>query len=140
MQQTQQYQSDLVTNPSGIPGLSDGSGNYAGFGKNDTEYTDIALGTIGTVVDDVLQAFQAKDFADQHLKNLQNGVVVKIANVAVDPERITVDYASGTITVKLLAADSGKKVTGTYKAVHPGTPSYLDFKGVVSSMGVLLHK
>ena len=33
-----------------------------------------------------------------------------------------------------------KKVTATYKAMHYGTPSYSDFKGVQGEMFVLLKK
>ena len=40
----QNYQSNLINNPTGIVGLHDGSGNYDGFGKNDTEYTNIEIG------------------------------------------------------------------------------------------------
>ena len=45
----QNYQSNLIHNPTGILGLHDGSGNYDGFGKNDTEYTDIVIGVIDLV-------------------------------------------------------------------------------------------
>ena len=75
----QNYQSQLLTNPTGLTGLHDGSGNYDGFGKNDTEYTNMEIGTVsdGTAADTLVQ-FQAVDFAGGKLKNLQEGVVVKI--------------------------------------------------------------
>ena len=138
----QNYQSQLLTNPTGLTGLHDGSGNYDGFGKNDTEYTDMEIGTVsdGTAADTLVQ-FQAVDFAGGKLKNLQEGVVVKIGDNVVPAENVTVDYVKGRITVKVPSAVTGeKKVTATYKAMHYGTPSYSDFKGVQGEMFVLLKK
>ena len=137
----QNYQSKLVTNPTGIIGLHDGSGNYDGFGKNDTEYTDMEIGTVtpGIGAGTIMQ-FQAIDFAGGKLTNLQNGVVVKIDNVEVPADRITVDYKKGLISVTMTTGDAGKTVTATYKALHYGTPSWADFKGVHGAMYVLLKK
>ena len=138
----QNYQSQLLTNPTGLTGLHDGSGNYDGFGKNDTEYTDMEIGTVsdGTAADTLVQ-FQAVDFAGGKLKNLQEGVVVKIGDNVVPAENVTVDYVKGRITVKVPSTITGeKKVTATYKAMHYGTPSYSDFKGVQGEMFVLLKK
>ena len=138
----QNYQSQLLTNPTGLTGLHDGSGNYDGFGKNDTEYTDMEIGTVsdGTAADTLVQ-FQAVDFAGGTLKNLQEGVVVKIGDNVVPAENVTVDYVKGRITVKVPSVVTGeKKVTATYKAMHYGTPSYSDFKGVQGEMFVLLKK
>ena len=138
----QNYQSQLLTNPTGLTGLHDGSGNYDGFGKNDTEYTDMEIGTVsdGTAADTLVQ-FQAVDFAGGKLKNLQEGVVVKIGDDVVPAENVTVDYVKGRITVKVPSIVTGeKKVTATYKAMHYGTPSYSDFKGVQGEMFVLLKK
>lgn len=130
-----------LTDPTGIPGLHDGSGNYKGFGKNDTEYTDIEIGTAPTgVQDNTLMVFLARDFAGGNLKNLQEGVVVKIDGTPVDADRVSVNEKKGEITVKLMLADADKKVTATYKALHFGTNSYLDFKGVQGAMHVLLKK
>jgi hypothetical protein len=137
----QQYQSTLINNPTGIPGLHDGSGNFLGYGKNDTLFADMPLGTTPTTVAaDTLMAFQAVDYAGGILKNLQNGVTVKIDGVEVDASRLTIDYARGTITVKLAAADANKPVTASYKAYQYGTPSYMDFKGVIGSLFVLLKR
>lgn len=138
----QNYQSQLLTNPTGLTGLHDGSGNYDGFGKNDTEYTDMVIGTIeaGTVADTLVQ-FQAVDFAGGKLKNLQQGVVVKINGTTVDATNVTINYTTGKITVKVPAdANAEQTVTATYKAMHYGTPSYSDFKGVHGEMFVLLKK
>ena len=138
----QNYQSQLLTNPTGLTGLHDGSGNYDGFGKNDTEYTDMEIGTVsdGTAANTLVQ-FQAVDFAGGKLKNLQEGVVVKIGDDVVPAENVTVDYVKGRITVKVPSTITGeKKVTATYKAMHYGTPSYSDFKGVQGEMFVLLKK
>ena len=136
------YQSRLINNPTGIVGLHDGSGNYDGFGKNDTEYTDMEIGTVvsGTNAGTVLQ-FQARDFAGGKLVNLQQGVVVKIEGKEVAADAVTVNYAKGLINVTLAeTADTDKTVTATYKALHYGTPSWADFKGVQGAMYVLLKK
>lgn len=130
-----------LTDPTGIPGLHDGTGNYTGFGRNDTEYTNIELGTAPSSIESsVLMAFQAKDFAGGNLVNLKEGVVVKIDGSPVSATDYTIDYKTGIITVKLVTADAGKKVTATYKAFHYGSSSYLDFKGVQGAMYVLLKK
>lgn len=131
----QNYQSNLINNPTGIIGLHDGSGNYDGFGKNDTEYKDIELGT-KEAAKPFLGAF--KDFAGGILKNIQQGVVVKVAGTEVPADKVTIDYRQGLITI---AADVTEgKVTATYKAMHYGTPSWADFKGVQGAMYVLLKK
>lgn len=138
----QNYQSRLVNNPTGIIGLHDGSGNYDGFGKNDTEYTDIEIGTVvsGTTAGTVLQ-FQAKDFAGGKLVNLQQGVVVKVDGKEVAADAVNVNHEKGLITITLAeSADADKAVTATYKALHYGTPSWADFKGVQGAMYVLLKK
>jgi hypothetical protein len=138
----QNYQSNLITNPTGIIGLHDGSGNYEGFGKNDTEYTDMVIGTVeaGTAQDTVVQ-FQAVDFAGGKVGNLQQGVVVKVDGVTVDATLVTINYTSGKITVKLPAAVASEAtVTATYKLMHYGTQSWADFKGVQGAMYVLLKK
>ena len=138
----QNYQSNLVHNPTGIIGIHDGSGNYDGFGKNDTEYTDIVIGTVaaGTAANTVVQ-FQARDFAGGALKNLSKVTSVKIGGTAVAADKITVSYEKGLISVTLASAvNSEATVTATYKALHYGTPSWADFKGVQGAMYVLLKK
>ena len=131
----QNYQSNLINNPTGIVGLHDGSGNYDGFGKNDTEYKDIELGT-KEAAKPFLGAF--KDFAGGILKNIQQGVVVKVAGSEVPADKVTIDYRQGLITIAADVAEG--KVTATYKAMHYGTPSWADFKGVQGAMYVLLKK
>ena len=131
----QNYQSNLVNNPTGIVGLHDGSGNYDGFGKNDTEYKDIELGT-KEAAKPFLGAF--KDFAGGILKNIQQGVVVKVTGTEVPADKVTIDYKQGLITIAADVAEG--KVTATYKAMHYGTPSWADFKGVQGAMYVLLKK
>ena len=131
----QNYQSNLVNNPTGIIGLHDGSGNYDGFGKNDTEYKDIELGT-KEAAKPFLGAF--KDFAGGILKNIQQGVVVKVAGSEVPADKVTIDYRQGLITIAADVAEG--KVTATYKAMHYGTPYWADFKGVQGAMYVLLKK
>ena len=130
-----------LTNPTGLPGLHDGSGNYAGFGKNDTEYTEIELGeTPGSVDEGTLMVFNAKDFAGGNLVNLKEVKQVTVDSSPIGAERYTVNYEKGTITVKLTSSDISKKVGATYTAFHYGTSSYLDFKGVQGAMHILLKK
>lgn len=130
-----------LTDPTGIPGLHDGSGNYLGYGKNDTEYTDIVLGsTPDSVSEGTLMAFQAKDFAGGNLVNLREVIEVKVGESQVEAENMTIDYKKGIITIKLGAADASKEVKATYKAFHYGTSSYMDFKGVQGAMHILLKK
>ena len=138
----QNYQSKLVSNPTGIIGLHDGSGNYDGFGKNDTEYTNINIGVIpaGTAANTVVQ-LQAKDFAGGAIKNLQQGVVVKVNGTALAADAFTVNYEKGLINITVsTAVQADQTVTATYKANHYGTPSWADFKGVHGAMYVLLKK
>lgn len=138
----QNYQSKLVSNPTGIIGLHDGSGNYDGFGKNDTEYTKMQIGSIdaGTVAGTKCQ-FQAVDFAGGKLTNLQNGVQVFINDAEVAADNVSINYEKGIITVTLASTQAGEGiVTATYKALHYGTPSWADFKGVQGAMYVLLKK
>lgn len=143
----QNYQSRLLTNPTGIVGIHDGSGNYDGFGKNDTEYTKMELGVIanGTAKDTKVQ-FQAKDFAGGALKNLQEGVQVFLGATAqtatqVDAANLKVFAEKGIIEITLAsAAASDLNVYATYKAKHYGTPAWADFKGVEGAMYVLLKR
>lgn len=136
----QNYQSKLINNPTGIIGLHDGSGNYDGFGKNDTEYTDMVIGEVESGTGTATLVLQAVDFAGGKLTNLQQGVTVKIGDTEVDAERVKVNYEKGTISVAVTSADEGKEVKATYKALHYGTPSWADFKGVQGAMYVLLKK
>ena len=137
----QNYQSNLIHNPTGILGLHDGSGNYDGFGKNDTEYTDIVIGVIDSAKTNTVIQFQAKDFAGGALKNLQQGVTVKLNGTQVKAENVSVNYAKGLISVTVDSdINSETTVTATYKALHYGTPSWADFKGVQGAMYVLLKK
>lgn len=136
----QNYQSNLVTNPTGIIGIHDGSGNYDGFGKNDTEYTDIEIGEIPSTASagDKIQ-LQARDFAGGAIKNLQPGVTVKVGGTEVSADNLSINYEKGYITITADGTNTGT-VTATYKALHYGTPSWADFKGVHGAMYVLLKK
>lgn len=137
----QNYQSSLITNPTGIQGLHDGSGNYDGFGKNDTEYADMVLYTTDGTEGNTTLVLQAIDFAGGKLKNLQQGIVVKVDGTPVSADKVTIDYTKGVIKVAMESSvASSKAITATYKAMHYGTPSYSDFKGVQGEMFVLLKK
>ena len=139
----QHVHSNALTDPTGIPGLHDGSGNYKGYGKNETEYTDIELGEMINITNpNTSIVYIAKDFAGGHLKNLQDGVVVKVNGTPVGADKLTIDHKAGTITITANPGDftQGHKVTATYKAYHYGVDSYLDYKGVQGAMFVLLKK
>ena len=137
----QNYQSKLIDNPTGIIGLHDGSGNYDGFGKNDTEYTKMVIGTIptGTAAGTVVQ-FQCVDFAGGKIENIQPGVEVYVNGTLLDADKYNINYRKGLISITLDAAGADQEVTATYKARHYGTPSWLDFKGVHGAMYVLLKR
>lgn len=135
----QQYQTEFVTNPTGIPGLHDGSGNYTGYGINDTPYDDIEIGEVPGDASDGLEIIvNALDYAGYKVSNLQPGATVKIDGVELPADRYTVDALKGTFRIKLTTADAGKKITATYKMYRYGTPTYLDFKGVVGAVYILL--
>lgn len=131
----QNYQSSLITNPTGIPGIHDGAGNYDGFGKNDTEYKDIEIGT-KIASQPFLGSF--KDFAGGILKNIQQGVKITIEGNAVPDNKVTIDYRQGIFTID--KDQPVGTVKATYKALHYGTPSWADFKGVHGAMYVLLKR
>lgn len=137
----QQYQSQYVTNPTGIEGLHDGSGNYAGYGKNDTEYTEIVIGkTPETVSEPTNIVLNAKDFAGGNLKNLIEVTQVKIGESVLAAEKYAVNYEKGEIFITCETEHQNKDVKASYRARHLGTPSYLDFKGVVGALYVLLKR
>jgi len=131
-----------LTNPTGLSGIHDGSGNFPGYGKNDTVYADMKLGSVPSgVVDNTIMAFQAKDYAGGKMINVIAGTVeVKIDGLAIAPERFNVNEEEGIINITLTAANSSKEVTATYQAKHYGSHGSLDFKGVVGSLKVLLQK
>lgn len=139
----QHVHSNALTSPTGIPGLHDGSGNYKGYGINETEFTDIELGEmIDVTAPDTKIVYFAKDFAGGHLKNLQEGVEVKVNGAPVDASKIEINHEKGLITITAQPGDFtvGNKVTATYKAYRYGVDSYLDYKGVEGAMFVLLKK
>lgn len=128
-----------MTSPTGIPGLHDGTGNYSGFGKNDTVYENMELGEVPEDTEDNSKLMvQALDFAGGKCLNLQDGVTVKIGDTVVAADKYKVNYNKGIITLTVNAADAKKKITATYKANHYGTSSYLDFKGVQGLFNILL--
>ena len=142
----QDIQGNNLTDPMGIEGLHDGSGNFIGYGRNDTQYEDMELGEIpdGAAADTLLQV-QAVDYAGGKLTNLRapgdtdNKFVFKVGGTEVEPTAI--NYKKGIITIKITAGmNAGDKITGSYKALHFGTSSYLDFKGVAGAFFILLKK
>lgn len=141
----QHVHSKALTDPTGIQGLHDGNGNFWGYGKNDTQYTDIEIGeTPETLSGDTLMVFQCKDFAGGDLTNLKEPMGADVFEFKIDGQKVdieSVNYKKGQVTIKLKTANAGKKkVTGSYKANHFGTSSYLDFKGVAGAFNILLKK
>lgn len=134
------YQSRFVTNPTGVPGLHDGTGNFIGFGKNDTPFENMNLGVVPAITSETYISFQAKDYAGGVRDNLQEGVKVFLDGVEVAVADLIVDYKKGIFSIKVDAVDAGKTVTATYKAFQFGTRSTMDFKGVVGSYNILLRK
>ena len=68
-------------------------------------------------------------------------LLVKIEGEEVAADAVTSNYAKGLINVTLAeTAGADQTVTATYKAMHYGTPSWADFKGVQGAMYVLLKK
>lgn len=143
----QQYQLETLTNPTGVPGIHDGSGNYEGYGIRDTEYKDMEIGEVpeGVKPGSIL-VLQAKGYAGDDAKNLREVTSVKIDSQEVDVNDYTVNYTKGKINITLTGDDSavkdleGKTITATYKCERYGTPDYLDFKGVVGATYVLLKR
>lgn len=140
----QDIQSKNLTDPTGIPGLHDGSGNFWGYGKNDTQYKDMDLGLAPEVTLDTLMAFQAVDYAGGKITNLRAPgdldapFEIKVNGVEATPTSI--DYKNGLFYITIKSTMKGQKVTATYKALHFGTSSYLDFKGVAGAFNILLKK
>lgn len=137
------YQSKFVSNPTGMEGLHDGTGNYEGFGRNETVYKDMDLGVVPEgIVDGAMVVFQAVDYVGNKAKNIiKESLELKLDETVIDAEKITVNEKLGTIAVVIDSAteSANKKVTATYKMKHYGTPSYLDFRGVVGSVSILLQ-
>ena len=62
--------------------------------------------------------------------------------IEISNEDLQFDHDEEDERTRLLVvdADADKAVTATYKALHYGTPSWADFKGVQGAMYVLLKK
>ncbi|MGL5458090.1 MAG: hypothetical protein ACRDBY_00585, partial [Cetobacterium sp.] len=86
------YQHQFTYNPNGLRGLHDGTGNYKGFGRNDTVYADMPLGDIpAQVTADQLFSIQAVDYVGNPAKNVQpESVEIKINGTKIDAARVSV--------------------------------------------------
>jgi hypothetical protein len=137
----QQYQSRYVTDPTGIPGLHDGSGNYDGFGRNDTTYTN-TFAAVTAVTVDTTTNYVLTDYAGNRLQNIRAIDSVTIGGTAIDLTNDVkiVDAKNGVISITRHNAGPVGAVVVTFRAYHYGTSSYLDFKGVVGSYNILLKK
>lgn len=127
----------------GIPGLHDGSGAYPGMGIKDTEFKDVAVDTaVDIAIGDTL-LMQIKDLQGTKVTDLITGsVTVKADGAVLDGTNATVeiDEKKGQIRVTAVTAITNATITASYKMERNGIPSYLDFKGVVGSLSILLLK
>jgi hypothetical protein len=127
----------------GIPGLHDGAGAIEGFGSNDTLLENIDVDTHVSGKDGQTLVLQVKDMHGAPVKNLIAGsVTLKIGTTAVTDVDGTyeIDYVNGKINFTLAKELNDVTLKVDYKMKRSGVPSYLDFKGVVGSMAVLLLK
>lgn len=139
----EEYQTQYINNPTGVPGLHDGSGDYMNYGINDTPFTDMALGSVpASTANGTVLTFQLVDYAGGNVTNVKQLTNVKINGVEVNASNIVVNYSTGTFSLTITDGvnQSGKAVTATYLAYHFGIPTYLDFKGVAGAANVILLK
>lgn len=136
------YHTVANTNPTGIPGLHDGSGNYKGYGRKDTFFTGMALGNVPNGASEgQLITVQLVDNAGKDLGNIiADGFELKINGTAVAKEDYSINLRQGKVSFTVKAGQAGQAITATYKAEQYGQPVYLDFKGVVGSFSILLRR
>ena len=138
----QQYQSQLVTNPTGYPGLHDGSGNYEGFGRNDTvqkyTQTEFFAGTETEATD--IKVAQLVDLNGEPIKNVSIILSLKLGDTVLTEDKFTVDYAKGQIFIPYATSYGKSDLTVEFQSKFYGTPSYIDFKGVMGSLFILLKR
>lgn len=145
----QQWQSDLVNDPTGYQGLHDGSGNYPGYGKNDTiqnfSMTDVFKGT-ETEEKDIV-AVEIKDINGEPVKHLDTIIKLTLMTGAskdqetvLNPEDYTVDFSKGKIFIPYKSTYGKCDLKLEYLNKFYGIPSYIDFKGVVGALFVLLKR
>lgn len=138
-QSLQQYQQEYINNPTGIPGLHDGSGNYTGYGVNDTEYENVLQDKVPTGSNNGdKMSFNIVGWVGEKITNLQAGIKIFIGGSEVPANRLEIDNLNGKVRLTLTAEDSGKDITATFKAFRYGYDSYLDFKGVNGAVYILL--
>jgi hypothetical protein len=128
----------------GIPGLTDGAG------RSLTRFAGKSLGAIpGGAADGDTMLLQIKDETGSNnatdvVKSTDNSkkFVLKVGGVAVTEGTANgeyqINYKTGAITYKALAADAGNAVTADYCLFFYGTPTYIDFKGAIGVFNVLL--
>lgn len=153
------YLSQYTTNPTGIPNLHDGEGNYAGYGKNDTDFTTVSVGRASNLTTTGITAgekgttvkYQLLDNAGGPARNIQSlaRTNILINNVALSDASLAtvtlsdVNLAEGTFKLALPSTaviTAGHLVTASYKVYNYGTPTAWDFKGVVGAFRILLKR
>lgn len=145
----QQWQSELVNDPTGYPGLHDGSGNYPGYGKNDTVQSATAVDFFeGTESEDTdIKVYEIKDINGEPINHLDTIISLKLMTggskdqeTILTEEDYTVDYAKGKIFIPYKSKYGKCDLKLEYLNKYYGIPSYIDFKGVVGSLFVLLKR
>lgn len=121
------FLSKYTTTPTGVTGITDGANasntllqRTLGVAEKDTP--------IGTKLSFYLQ------------KNLIEGTVeVKVGNVKVEADKLTIDHKKGLVKIELASQPlKDEEITATYKAHQYGTPSHMDFTGADGVVRILL--
>lgn len=128
------YLSQYTSNPTGVPGLLDG--------RNRSE-TVLQTNTFETVGEGVLAS------VDLGYKNIVRGSVKFIEATLTEVETMDelkdkndvfhVDYTKGRVHYKVSATNAKKNVKVQFRANFYGTPTHLDFKGVMGAARILLR-
>lgn len=128
----------------GIPGLHDGSGAYPGLGIQDTEFKDILVDSEVDVADGETIVLNVKDIQGAKVKDLIPGsVTIKADGVILDGTTASVEIDNKKGKLKITGVGAGLTnavITASYQMEKIGVPTFLDFKGVVGSLSILLLK
>jgi hypothetical protein len=121
------YQSIYTTNPTGIPGILDGSAKaQTPQSKSFTVPANTLAGT--------------KFIVDLGLKNIVAGTVVVQKNAGADDGTWVLDYATGILTYTAAATTPSAAITVAFRANFFGTPAGWDYKGATGAVRILLKR
>jgi hypothetical protein len=123
------YQSIYTTNPTGIPGILDGSQ------KAQTPQTKSFTVPQNTVAG-------TKFVVDLGLKNIVEGTVAVFRNAAADTAVWSLNYATGILTYTALGGNTTQAdtVAVNFRANFFGTPAGWDYKGAAGAVRILLKR